>query len=153
MTSDSDFDFNRFVELNGAELEDYAGRLLASPASGVSVDMCKTLRDRINTLDTEHLVLAIEMITRVSPADFYRDVVSYLQCTESSVFFAAYRSISQIPSDCLTRELIQEIEACPPVDLYSINPRTRERVDLGSTAKALATLLAEVRGRVAQTLL
>ena len=138
MTERQHFDFKTYVGLHGLALEEYIGPFLVMPICNETIAVCDALHAGIASLDEEHLVYAIELITPVRPLAG----VQYLQHVNAAVFLAAFRSIRRISTESVSQEIIHAIESCPRANLFSINPRTGERVEIGSNADFLAELLA-----------
>ena len=153
MKNQASFRFDRFSSLKGADLVDYVEPYLATHVEAIPESVYEQLVAGLTYWDEFHLVYAMELGMRRKPCDFARRVVPFLSHHDASVCCAAYRLIKSLPSGREFDDLVPEIMAVPPAELFSTNPITGERIRIGTNEAFLRDLVEKASLEVGKSAL
>jgi hypothetical protein len=135
------FCFQKFLTLEGMQLEEYMGRMFHGGESCFAHDSVELLRSAMSSLDAEHQTYAIEALAISGVSGVEEILIPYLASREASVCSAAFRAILRLKSNLLPSHF-ERIAEIPIVQLCSLGVNGNGvTVPVGSNTTFLNELL------------
>jgi hypothetical protein len=144
MKTTPQFSLDKFLELSGSEFRKYAEPFVNVLHDTIPKSVYEPLKSKLQELDIEHTVYALEINMLLKPQEFIEFVIPYLSHSDSAVCCTAFRTIERQPTSLMTNDLCNQIRATPIVDLFSTHVRTGEKVLVGTNEEFIRNLLAKI---------
>jgi hypothetical protein len=109
MSATQSIDLAKFTALSGLELCHYMEPLVADPATRVSGKALEQMLLELDNYDEYHVVYAITLGAKFSPATFASRLPRFLAHEQPSVWSTALNSLDHLPDDYVTPELVDSV--------------------------------------------
>jgi len=103
------FDYETFIGLSGLDLCHHMEPLVIAPAIQIPEDALKRMLSELPTYDEYHLVYALALGAKYSPATFASKLPQFLVHEQGSVWSTALNSLVQITDKYITNNLIDNL--------------------------------------------
>lgn len=115
-----ELDYNRFIELQELELCRYVEPFIIDVSAFVAPATLERVRSELPRYDEFHLVYALTLGTKFSPATFSMELPQFLGHARGAVWSSALRAIDGLPDQHVTAALVAAVRR-----VYALHPDRR----------------------------
>ncbi len=141
------FDYEQFRALANDKLVAYMEPWVNDTAVQISGDVFDRMLAELPTYDESHLVYALELGIARSARTFAPRIPQFLAHESASVFCTAYRSLTKLPNELLTQELLDSIQRAPVRETLFTDSIHGKKPLAGSSTSLIAELVGELTMR------